>query len=185
MHHGTHTSTRLAQRQPRATAPVPRSCSSTLEHPATPPIPHPTPLALLLLLPPPQVATPSDPATARRGESLYAFIPRSILGNVVDGYQAEAQRLRARRIPGLSPRNCMLWWVSCPIALAAAAAAAFGTRGLCFMVGHALVSVIMLETVNYVEHYGLLRRKRADGRSVGARWRLWGPKQATDVPRSA
>ena len=32
-----------------------------------------------------QVATPEDPASARRGEPLYAFIPRSIWGNLVDG----------------------------------------------------------------------------------------------------
>lgn len=54
---------------------------------------------------PVQVATPEDPASARRGESLYAFIPRSVWGNFVDGYGAEARRLARRGIPLLSPQN--------------------------------------------------------------------------------
>lgn len=52
-----------------------------------------------------QVATREDPASARRGESLYAFIPRSVWGNLVDGVEWERKRMRARGIPALSPRN--------------------------------------------------------------------------------
>ena len=46
---------------------------------------NPSSLDELLPLTPPQVATPDDPASARRGEPLYAFIPRSVWGNLVDG----------------------------------------------------------------------------------------------------
>jgi alkane 1-monooxygenase len=85
------------------------------------------------------VATPEDPASARRGESLYAFIPRSIWGNLVDGYSTEARRLRRRRIPLLSPRNRMWAWALTPPALAAAVFAAWGWKGLAFAVGQAVV----------------------------------------------
>ncbi|KAL4431961.1 hypothetical protein ABPG77_000228 [Micractinium sp. CCAP 211/92] len=111
-----------------------------------------------------KVATPEDPASARRGESLYSFIPRSIWGNLVDGYAAEARRLRKRGQPLLSSQNRMLWWVGGPLALAGAAFVAYGWKGLAFAVGQAVVSIVMLETVNYVEHYGLRRKKGADGR---------------------
>lgn len=111
-----------------------------------------------------KVATPEDPASARRGESLYAFIPRSIWGNIVDGYGIEAKRLRRRGIPLLSLKNKMLAWVLSPAALAAGAYLVWGWRGLAFAVGQAVVSILMLETVNYVEHYGLVREKDADGR---------------------
>ena len=53
----------------------------------------------------PQVGKHSDPATARRGESLYAFVPRSVGGHVYDGVAAEAHRLRSKGIPLWSPRN--------------------------------------------------------------------------------
>lgn len=111
-----------------------------------------------------KVATPEDPASARRGEPLYSFIPRSIWGNLVDGYAAEARRLRRRGLPLTSPRNRMLWWVGGPLALAGAALLAYGWKGLAFAVGQAAVSILMLETVNYVEHYGLQRTRGADGR---------------------
>lgn len=86
-----------------------------------------------------QVATPEDPASARRGESLYAFIPRSIWGNIVDGYGIEAKRLRRRGIPLLSLKNKMLAWVLSPAALAAGAYLVWGWKGLAFAVGQAVV----------------------------------------------
>lgn len=52
-----------------------------------------------------QVATPEDPATARAGETVYEFVPRSWAGNLVDGYHAEARRLRAKGLPLLSLEN--------------------------------------------------------------------------------
>jgi alkane 1-monooxygenase len=52
-----------------------------------------------------QVATPEDPSSARLGEGLWSFIPRSVLGNLRDGYGAEAARRARRGIPALSPRN--------------------------------------------------------------------------------
>jgi alkane 1-monooxygenase len=58
----------------------------------------------------------------------------------------------------------MFAWVASPVALAGAALAAYGTRGLAFYLIVAVTSVVMLETVNYVEHYGLLRSKDASGR---------------------
>ena len=47
----------------------------------------------------PQVATPRDPASARLGESLYTFLPRSVVGNLRDGVVMELDRLRARHLP--------------------------------------------------------------------------------------
>jgi hypothetical protein len=65
-------------------------------------VPHPLLPANPSLL---QVATPEDPASARRGESLYAFFPRTILGNLVDGLGIEAQRLAASGTSLLSLQN--------------------------------------------------------------------------------
>eukprot|EP00887_Chlorella_sp_A99_P006723 scaffold3.g6723.t1 len=110
------------------------------------------------------VATPEDPATARRGEPLWAFIPRSIWGNLVDGYGMEVRRLQARGAPLLSPVNRMVWWAACPLALAAASFALFGALGLTFFLAQAAWVMLNLELVNYIEHYGIVRAKRPDGR---------------------
>jgi len=65
-----------------------------------------------------QVATHEDPATARLGESLYAFLPRTVLGNLRDGYAAETRRLAAKGHPLLSVHNqCAIgrhcWILTC------------------------------------------------------------------------
>jgi hypothetical protein len=52
-----------------------------------------------------QVATLKDPASARLGESLYTFMPRSVVGNLRDGVVMERERLRARAIPFFSLHN--------------------------------------------------------------------------------
>lgn len=111
-----------------------------------------------------KVATPEDPASARRGENLYAFVCRSVWGNLVDGYGAELRRLKRKGISLLSPQNRMVAWILCPMALMAAVFLAYGWKGLAFAVGQAAVSVVMLETVNYIEHYGLQRQKLPNGR---------------------
>ena len=54
--------------------------------------------------------------------------------------------------------------MGCPAALCAAAAAAYGWRGPAFLAAQAVVSILMLEVVNYVEHWGLQRRRLPSGR---------------------
>lgn len=52
-----------------------------------------------------QVGKMEDPTTARLGEPLYRFIPRSVWGNIVDGWQAEQQRLHSWQLPFYSHQN--------------------------------------------------------------------------------
>ncbi len=111
-----------------------------------------------------KVATPEDPSSARKGESLWHFIPRSIIGNVVDGYGAENARRRAKKIQFLDTRNRALWWAGAPILLATLATAVYGLKGLAFLSLQAFVGIFMLEIVNYIEHYGLVRKKVPNGR---------------------
>jgi alkane 1-monooxygenase len=106
----------------------------------------------------------SDPATARRGETLYEFVPRSVVGHVQDGAAAELQRLRAKDILLWSPRNRMIWWAVCPLALSAVAYETCGPTGLLMFVGQAAGSVLLLEVVNYLEHWGLERKQLPSGR---------------------
>lgn len=111
-----------------------------------------------------KVATYEDPSSARKGESLYSFVPRSIWGNIVDGFGAEDIRRRAKGIPFWDYRNKALLWVAAPLALAALSTAMYGLPGLTFFLVQAGVGILMLEVVNYIEHYGLQRTKLPSGR---------------------
>ena len=112
-----------------------------------------------------KVATPEDPSSARKNESLFSFIPRSIIGNVIDGYSAEAARRKKKNIPFWDTRNRALWWAGSPLLLATATTAVYGLKGLAYLSLQAIVGILMLEVVNYIEHYGLVRKKvRNSGR---------------------
>jgi alkane 1-monooxygenase len=110
------------------------------------------------------VGTPADPATARLGESLYTFLPRSVLGGVRSAWHIEAERLRATRCPVWSVRNRMLRFAGALTVVYVGVFAWLGPWGVVAFGAQGALAVGMLETINYIEHYGLIRRPTADGR---------------------
>jgi alkane 1-monooxygenase len=111
-----------------------------------------------------RVATPEDPASARLGESFWAFLPRTVVGSVRSAWGIEAQRLDRMGKPHLSRHNDILTAWAMTVALFAALAIAFGPVVLPYLLFQAVLGFSLLEVVNYLEHYGLLRQKREDGR---------------------
>jgi alkane 1-monooxygenase len=111
-----------------------------------------------------KVATPADPASARLGESVYRFVPRSIAGNLRDGIDMELARLKAKGHSIYSIHNRMLSWVLAPMLTMGGIAWEWGPEGLGLFIVQAVVSVAWLEIVNYVEHYGLQRKQLPNGR---------------------
>jgi alkane 1-monooxygenase len=109
------------------------------------------------------VATPLDPSTAAFGRGLYAFNARAIVQNVAKAFRLQAESLRKQQRPVIGLKNELLWWTGASIALALSLAIAFGPAGLLFFVVQAAVAIWTLEAVNYVEHYGLRRRRLASG----------------------
>lgn len=103
------------------------------------------------------VGTPADPATARRDESIYAFILRSGVGSVVNTFRREATRLGNLRLPVWSWRNRALRGQLMSFAIAAGFVYAAGLKGLIAFLVISLIGIAYLETVNYIEHYGLVR----------------------------
>jgi alkane 1-monooxygenase len=110
------------------------------------------------------VATPEDPASARFGESFYAFWPRTVSGSFRSGVKIERQRLEKAGRSFWTLDNDVLnaWLLS--VFLVAGLVAAFGVRILPYLVLQAVLGFSLLEVVNYLEHYGLLRQKGPDGR---------------------
>ncbi|GIF85321.1 alkane 1-monooxygenase [Catellatospora bangladeshensis] len=111
-----------------------------------------------------RVATPDDPASARLGESFWAFLPRTVLGSLRSAWRLEAARFRLR---GRSPwtwRNDVLSAWSLTVVLFAALTAWFGPVVLPLLLMQAVVGFGLLEVVNYLEHYGLSRPRNPAGR---------------------
>ncbi|HXD25980.1 MAG TPA: alkane 1-monooxygenase [Propionibacteriaceae bacterium] len=106
-----------------------------------------------------RVATPEDPASSRMGESFWAFLPRSVWGSLRSAWELEAQRLRRLQKSPFNIRNDVLnaWLMS--VVLFGVLMAVFGWALIPFLVIQAVFGFSLLETVNYLEHYGLLRQK--------------------------
>lgn len=103
------------------------------------------------------VGTPGDPSTARRGESLWAFIPRSTVGQIASAWRIEKARLQRRGKPLISRHNRILQGLGRSIVVLGAAFAVGGGAGVVVLVLLALQGKFYLECVNYIEHYGLVR----------------------------
>lgn len=111
-----------------------------------------------------RVATDDDPASARRGEWLYTFWLRSLAGGLRSAWDLEATRLRRSGGRPWSLRNEVLVGLLVQGAAVLAVFALLGPVVGAAWLGAALVAVLVLETVNYVEHYGLRRQTTARGR---------------------
>jgi alkane 1-monooxygenase len=111
-----------------------------------------------------RVATPEDPASSRLGESFYRFLPRTVIGSVRSAWELERVRLRRLESPMWTPRNDILSAWAMTVVLFGALVAIFGVVVLPYLLLQAVLGFSLLEVVNYLEHYGLLRERREDGR---------------------
>ena len=111
-----------------------------------------------------RVATPVDPASSRVGESVYAFLPRTVVGSLQSAWRLEQPRFKRRDESHWSIRNDVLnaWLMSA--VLWAVLLLVFGLGILPYLLLQAAVGIVLLEIVNYLEHYGMLRRKEHTGR---------------------
>jgi alkane 1-monooxygenase len=110
-----------------------------------------------------RVATPEDPASSRMGESFYRFWPRTVRGSLQSAWELEAERLRRLGTRPLSVHNDILQAWAMSVVLLAGLVAGFGVEVLPWLAVQAVFGFSLLEVVNYLEHYGLLRGKRDDG----------------------
>jgi alkane 1-monooxygenase len=111
-----------------------------------------------------RVATPEDPASSRLGESFWAFLPRTVSGSLKSAWKLECVRLDRMGKSHWSPSNDILNAWAMTVVLFGALTAIFGVVVLPYLLIQAVLGFSLLEVVNYLEHYGLLRGKREDGR---------------------
>ncbi len=110
------------------------------------------------------VSTDRDPASAKLGETIYHFWFRSIFGQIKSAWHLETERLEKDGFQKISLQNGMIRYAFFQILYLAAVGLYFGWAMIPFALGVAAVAVLMLETVNYIEHYGLRRKLMASGR---------------------
>jgi alkane 1-monooxygenase len=109
------------------------------------------------------VATPADPATARKGESFYAFWPRTVFGGFRDAWDIEKRRLGKKGAPLWGAQNRVLRYTAAEAALVLAILVLLGPAASAYFFAQSLIAITFLEVVNYIEHYGLLRREMSPG----------------------
>ncbi|WP_237044586.1 alkane 1-monooxygenase [Aquipseudomonas alcaligenes] len=110
------------------------------------------------------VATPVDPASSRMGESIYRFVLREMPGGFRRAWQLERERLARCGKSPWSLDNEVLQPALISLALYGALVAALGWQILPFLLLSAFWGAFQLTSANYLEHYGLLRRKLENGR---------------------
>ena len=108
-----------------------------------------------------RAATWDDPASARPGEGLWRFLPRTVIGGTRNAWRLEGLRLAQH--DQRWTQSPLLWATAAYVAWLALLAAT-GWSLLTFWLVQSVFAVWLLEAVNYIEHYGLQRRIGADGR---------------------
>jgi alkane 1-monooxygenase len=108
------------------------------------------------------VSTDEDPASSRYGEVIYAFFIRSVRDGWLSAWHIEGERLKKLNQSFWSYHNEMLIYQFIQIGMLIAIALLWGVLPMLYFIAAATVGFLLLETVNYIEHYGL-RRKKIDG----------------------
>ena len=105
------------------------------------------------------VATKDDPATARKGENFYKFLIRCVVTGYLSAWKIERDILLKKRLSFFSLRNRMIYYTFFNLFLFLFCLVVAKLNGLIFIFTHSAISIILLEVVEYIQHYGLVREK--------------------------
>ncbi|MFT5724292.1 MAG: alkane 1-monooxygenase [Bacteroidia bacterium] len=106
-----------------------------------------------------RVGTPQDPATARKGEHLYRFWVRVISKSYISAWHLEKERLNRKDLSEWTWKNDMIKYVVMQLILVIGILTLFGLKVLVMYFIACGIGIVLLETINYIEHYGLRREK--------------------------
>ena len=117
------------------------------------------------------VATPEDPATAHKGENFYRFWIRSVFEGYAHAWKLERESLARKNQRVISIHNEMIWFAILPFAFCGLLMLIFSSitgrivwEVPAFFFAQSILAFTLLELVNYVEHYGIVRREISPGR---------------------
>jgi alkane 1-monooxygenase len=110
------------------------------------------------------VATPNDGATAKYNQTVYSFWISSVSKQYVDAWKRQIQLLKIRNKPLVSISNDMLWYHLIQPLYLFGIFYFFSVEVMLFALAIGVISFLFLESINYIEHYGLRRQKLGSGR---------------------
>ena len=110
------------------------------------------------------VATHHDHASAKRGETFYSFWMHTVPGQWVSAWKLELQRMRKFGWADYSVHNEMIVFMIMQLSVTVLIGIIGGAQAVLVFLATSVVAFSLLEVVNYVEHYGLERRMKANGR---------------------
>lgn len=110
------------------------------------------------------VSTPEDPSTAKYNQSLYSFWFQTVTGTYSKAWQIQKRLNKIDNRFFLSLKNDMFWFTVIQASYLITIFYFFGFKGLLFALFSGIVGFLLLETINYIEHYGLKRQQLASGR---------------------
>jgi alkane 1-monooxygenase len=112
----------------------------------------------------PRLGTRDDPATARFGETFREFLWRTVPAQWKSAYELECIRLGDEHMKLWDPRmlrHRVLQGLLAQVAITAGYFVVFGWIAALFFVLQARMAILLLEVVNYIEHWGITRAGRA------------------------
>jgi len=109
------------------------------------------------------VATPQDPSSARYNEPVYTFYFRTVIFSYLSAWKIANNEMKKQGLHVLHWRNEMLQAQLIQFLFVTGIVLMFGWLVTFYFLNAALIGFLMLETVNYIEHYGLQRKQHADG----------------------
>ena len=110
------------------------------------------------------VATPQDPGSARYNEPIYSFYFRTVILSYLSAWRIANEEMRKSNLPVFHLRNEMLQAQLIQIAFVILLFLLFGWAITLYFLIAASIGALLLETVNYIEHYGLQRLKTMEGK---------------------
>lgn len=119
------------------------------------------------------VATPGDPSSARYNEPVYTFYFRTIFFSYLSAWKIANQECRKKGNSPFSLKNEMIQAHVMEMILLVAVYLIAGWLITLYFLAAALIGILLLETVNYIEHYGLQRNKTATGYERAMPWHSW------------
>jgi len=111
-----------------------------------------------------RVATPEDPSSARYNEPVYLFYFRTILFSYISAWHIANDEMRKKNRSVFSLHNEMLQFTIIQFVFVGAIWLLFGGWITLYFLAAAGIGILLLETVNYIEHYGLQRKPTGEGK---------------------
>lgn len=120
------------------------------------------------------VATPLDPSTARKGELIYTYYFRSIFGGYINAWKLAIHKMKKEGQKSFSLKNEMVQFHLIQLAFVSLIFIIFGWIGVLTFFCTATIGALVMETINYVEHYGLERELYSNGQFEKVKpWHSW------------